>query len=240
MKHIQQVLVLAHGWGYNHRFFNPLLQTLQSKGTLENSLVVALECGYFPDQAKAGLMLYTPDAWQHHPAETLHNLVLAHADARWLGLGHSLGVVRLLDTSVRWNCLLSINGFTRLAALQTGEAGVAPRVLARMLNKARNNLPLVLADFHQSCGHTPAWTTLSDAALLTDLAWMQSVNIEHRLGRVVAIYSPSDAIVPKALAESCFAQAEHCTLLAVDAPHGELGKNATRYTDALLPHLRSH
>ncbi|HEX4917375.1 MAG TPA: hypothetical protein VFV43_05715 [Limnobacter sp.] len=239
MKHIQQVLVLAHGWGYNHRFFNPLLQTLQSEGTLENSLVVALECGYFPDQARAGVMLYTQDGWQHHPAETLHSLVLAHAEAPWIGVGHSLGTVRLLNTAVRWNCMVSINGFTRLAAMQAGQAGVAPRVLVRMLNKARSNMPKVLADFHHSCGHAPTWATLDDRALLTDLEWMLNVDIDPAVRRVVAIYSPSDAIVPKSLAESCFAQVALYTLITVDAPHGELGKNATRYTDVLLPVLRS-
>ncbi|HEX4878263.1 MAG TPA: hypothetical protein VFV39_00330 [Limnobacter sp.] len=251
MKQTEQVLVLAHGWGYNHQFFNPLLQALQNRGGLANTQVLALECGYFPDQAKPGLMIHTPEGWQHHPMETLHNLVLAHASVPWIGMGHSLGMARLLSTALRWSCLLSIHGFTRLAALTTGQAGVAPRVLARMVSKARSNLPQVLEEFHRACGHQPNWTTLNEAALLADLVWLQTLDLQgslpDRLGThsahpttLLAIYSPRDAIVPATLSQTCFLDAPKCTHLTVDASHGEMGVNPSRYTEALLPHLRSH
>lgn len=252
MKAIERVVVLAHGWGYNHRFFNPLVSALQAHTprVFEHSLVVALESGYFPDQAKPGIMIHSPQGWEHHSADTLHSLVLAHADAPWLGIGHSLGVVRLLNTSVRWCTMVSLHGFAQLAAMQPGQPGVAPRVLARMLSKAKTNLPQVLGDFHRACSHTPEWTTLNAPALLADLQWMQEANLEAELGnvlntpaktssQVLALYSPHDAIVPAALAQNCFVQGPRCTLLAVDAAHGELGHSAARYTDLLLPVLRN-
>mgnify|MGYP000601417801 CR=1 FL=1 len=90
---ITQVLLMAHGWGYNHRFFNALLNILPAN-TRETTLFVCLEAGYFPEQARPGLMIHTPgistqDQWVHYATETLHSLVLAYADVPWLGLGHS-------------------------------------------------------------------------------------------------------------------------------------------------------
>jgi hypothetical protein len=251
---ITQVLLMAHGWGYNHRFFNALLNTLP-ESTRNTTLFVCLEAGYFPEQAKQGLMIradqnipgtniqgaYTANQWEHHSAETLHSLVLAYAEVPWLGLGHSLGFSKLLDFSVRWHSLFSLHGFTHFTN---------NRVLARMIRKAEQNMAEVLADFHKRCGHNAQWTTLNEQTLLADLRSMQELNTQKPLQQALshgaelhAWASNTDEIVPLALAQQCFGNTlkqQNRMLHILACEHASIATAPARYTDTLLPLLSQH
>lgn len=242
---ITQVLLIAHGWGYNHRFFNALLNTLPAN-TRETTLFVCLEAGYFPEQARPGLMIHTPgistqDQWVHYATETLHSLVLAYADVPWLGLGHSLGFSKLLEFSVRWHSLFSLHGFTHFTN---------NRVLARMIHKAEQNMAEVLADFHKRCGHDAHWATLNEQTLLADLRSMQTLNAAQALQQALshgaelhAWASNRDEIVPLALAQQCFdptLKQQNRGLYTLASEHAGIATAPARYTDILLPLLSQH
>lgn len=242
---ITQVLFMAHGWGYNHRFFNALLNALPAN-TRNTTLFVCLEAGYFPEQARQGLMIYTQginnqSPWVHHPAEVLHSLVLAHAEVPWLGLGHSLGFSKLLDFSVRWHSLFSLHGFTHFTH---------DRVLARMVRKAEQNMAEVLADFHNRCGHNAQWATLNEQTLLADLRSMQQLDAAQALQQALshgaelhAWASNTDEIVPLTLVQQCFDRTlkqQNRTLYTLASEHAGIATAPARYTDTLLPLLSQH
>ena len=239
MSATHQVVVMSHGWGYNHTFFSPLIAQLPRHDG-KNTLFVCLEAGYFPEQAHAGLMIHQDDHWQWHPLETLHSLVLAHAGVPWVGLGHSLGFSKLLEFAVRWHTLVSVHGFTHFVKTNPHTEGVAPKVLQRMVTKAGTNMPEVLNDFHQQCGHVANWHTLNEPTLLSDLQSMAELNTGPALeaclnhgSRLAAIVSSADKIVPQGLSHACFPNPEH--RFAVRAQHSELGHNPSRYTSVLYP-----
>ncbi len=245
---IQRVLLLAHGWGYNHRFFDPLVKALPN-AIRETTLLACLEAGYFDDQAPSGLMVYTEGEWTHHPLETLHSLVLAHGNLPWLGFGHSLGFSKLLDFSVRWHSLISLHGFTRFAANALQPEGTAPRVLARMCQKAEQNLPEVLNEFHARCGFNAAFAVLNEQALLVDLHSMQILDCATALraalsngAELLAWAGLQDKIVPLPLAQACFNEllnSQGNQLITLAAEHAELARTPALYTGALLPLLNT-
>ena len=239
MNPVHQVVVLAHGWGYNHRFFNELLANLSQKQRA-NTLFVCLEMGYFPDQAQAGLMVHLDEDWQWHPLETLHSLVLAHAGVPWVGVGHSLGFSKLLEFAVRWHTVISVHGFTHFVKAGAHTEGVASRILQRMVQKAHTNMPELLAHFHQQCGHVANWHTLNESALLVDLQSMAQLDTGSTLqscmtqgSHLAAIISPVDNIVPEGLSHACFPNPEN--RFALQAQHSELAYNPSRYTAVLYP-----
>lgn len=246
LKHPKQVLVMAHGWGYNHRFFDALLAQLPSP-LLESTLVICLESGYFPDQSTAGLVIRQNNIWQFEHADTLQHLALAHGDLPWLGLGHSRGFSSLLQLPVHWHTLFSLHGFTWFAQATGHHAGTPPRLLARMLNKAKNDMGGVLEDFQQRCGHVAAASHLNETALLNDLAELQTLNCTDQLAQVLkagtrlyAWASPLDQIVPLELAQACFQQSLHAqgsSLNTLAAQHAELAHAPASYTCDLLPLL---
>lgn len=243
---ISQVLVMAHGWAYNHHFFDSFLATLTPE-IQQHTLLVCLEAGYFPEQSVEGLMIYTEGEWTHHPTETLHSLVLAHANAPWLGLGHSLGFSKLLEFSVRWHSLISLHGFTHFVSNDKHKVGIPARVLARMFQKAEQNMPAVLSDFHGRCQHEPDWGTLNEQALLTDLKNMGTLDCSSQLTQILehgtnlhVFNSNEDCIVPIQLTQACFEAAlsrQGHILCNVAAQHGEFASTPARYTDSLLPIL---
>lgn len=251
MKHpeITQVLLMAHGWGYNHRFFDAFIQSLPTN-IRETTLFVCLEAGYFPEQATAGLMVQANQAWIHHPTEALHSLVLAHAEVPWLGLGHSLGFSKLLDFSVRWHSLFSLHGFTHFTSSEQYTEGTPPRVLARMIQKAEQNIAEVLTNFHTRCGHAADWATLNEHTLLADLRSMQHLDTTTALQTTLAHGADfhawagtNDDIVPLPLAQACFnptLSKQGHTLYTLAAEHARFANTPARYTDTLLPLLSQH
>ena len=245
-QHIKQVVLMSHGWGYNHHFFDPFLNSVPVD-THDSTLFVCLDAGYFPDQSKAGLVVQTSGEWVHHPLESLHSLVLAHAEVPWLGMGHSLGFSKLLDFSVRWHSLISLHGFTRFTKNDIHPAGTAPRVLSRMIEKAGHNIAEVLGEFHARCGHQPRWTVLDEHALLNDLQSMVNLDCAATLSQALshgadfnAWAGTDDQIVPLALAQTCFADvlsSQGRALFTPAAQHADFASAPARYTDTLLPLL---
>ena len=251
MKHtsIERVLLMAHGWGYNHRFFDAFLSTLPAN-LRSTTLFACLEAGYFPEQAKAGLLVQINNEWIQHPVEALHSLVLAHAEVPWLGLGHSLGFSKLLNFAVRWHSLFSVHGFTHFTQSDKHTEGTAPRILARMVHKAEQNMAAVLSDFHTRCGYSPQWGNLNEQALLSDLASMQYLDCANGLvqalthGAVFHAWAGSDdAIAPLPLQQACFQStlSDHGHALhTVEAQHAGFANTPARYTGTLLPLLSQH
>lgn len=238
MQHPDQILVLAHGWGYDHRFFSPWLTHVNTTTpqALANRLVVCLEAGYFPEQSAQGLWYQDGEHWVWQPTEALHSLVLAHPKARWVGVGHSMGYARLLELSIQWHSLISLHGFSHLARLEPAGPGVAPRVLQAMRNKACTQLPQVLEDFHKQCGLPLNHNTLDHARLLNDLDLLNTLDLRHRHQQLLeqgsqihAWASRQDRIVPPSLSEACFEQPHW-----VDAPHAGLALTPAGYTEELL------
>lgn len=242
---MKQVLLLAHGWGYNHHFFDAFLKILPA-AVADQTLIACLEEGYFPEQARPGLMILQQGEWTWQASERLSNLVLAHAELPWLGLGHSLGFAKLLNLSIRWHSLFSLHGFTRFTASAPHPEGTPARIMTRMLQKAQHNLAAVLQEFHARCGHTPHWTRLNAPALLDDLALLQSLDTSLPLAEALsrgagfqAWCSESDPIVPFDLTKACFEK--HLSALGhalhlVDGEHAAIADCPSLYTP-LMAHL---
>ncbi|HEX4857141.1 MAG TPA: hypothetical protein VFV28_10030 [Limnobacter sp.] len=211
---------------------------------LDNSMIACLEAGYFPDQASAGLMTFHKGEWTHHATEALHSLVLAHAGLPWLGLGHSQGFQKLIELSVRWHRLFSLHGFTRFTSGPDFQEGTPPRVMSRMVQKAEQNLPLVLQDFHERCGHVPHWARLDEQSLLHDLRSLQALNctsaLQHTMAHGTELHAWSsmrDRIVSLEMADACFGKAlsaQGRELHKVDAEHAGFADRPALYTGSLL------
>ncbi|GLR24928.1 alpha/beta fold hydrolase [Limnobacter litoralis] len=240
------VIVFAHGWGYDPSFFNPLIEALQREHAdwFNQCLVVALDQGYFSKSGEGALKVWEQSAWVPHPAETLHGLVMGHSDAHWAGVGHSLGFAHLLAYAIKWRKLVSVAGFTHFCS-QGDLPGTAPRVLQRMVTQLKTDPAGVLTAFQQRAGylpmHTPTLPSTLNAhhPLLQDLESMLTLNCADTLTKllnqgvqVLAIEQPGDPIVEHTMAGRLH------RLTVTNAPHSELARNPSRYTQALVDFLK--
>lgn len=126
-----------------------------------------------------------------------------------IAVGHSLGVLWWLAlTDLPWAKLVAINGFPRFTAAADFPAGVAPRVLERMIKRFAVAPAAVLVDFHTACGGAGPALPADTAPLAAGLGTLGEADgravLATRLDDVLALAARDDAIVPAALSEAAF------------------------------------
>ncbi len=194
-------LVFYHGWGLDVNFWQPLAARLSQHPQ------VFFDAGYFGAPQNPNLS----------------------PDNRWVGIGHSLGFARALQTPPAggWAALVSVAGFTRFCALRSGGEGQPRRVVERMVRAYALEPQAVLADFLARCNLSACLPDLNavrnDSLLATDLALLMDIDVQAPLRAlttqgtlhtpVLALAARDDAIVPSALTEATFAQRPHTRLV---------------------------
>ena len=132
------------------------------------------------------------------------------ADAPVIGVGHSLGVMQLLDEPPAGLVgLVAINGFTRFASAADHPAGVPVRLLQRMMQRLDQDADATVAAFRarcglaaKPCGHASVPALRRGLQMLVEgdrrQAW------RNLAVPVLALASRQDPIVPPALSVACF------------------------------------
>lgn len=164
-------IVWSHGWGFNADFFTPLCQALPK---FHHNI---LDWGYFGKP--------------HIPTLDLHKPII--------GIGHSLGLAKLLDLKLPFTALVSLAGFTHFCQSRAFQAGTPLRVLARMEEKFILNPQQVLADFYVSCGYKAfpfVAQPLNLQLLQQDLSQLRTLSIDLPKIPLLAIAGKSDRVCP--------------------------------------------
>lgn len=176
-------VTLIHGWSYDASIWRDVLPLLNG---LDVEVVEVADLGFFGTPA-----LPQPCA------------------APRIAVGHSMGVLWWLAlTDLPWQKLVSLNGFPRFTAAPNFPAGVAPRVLERMIKRFAVAPAAVLADFHAACGGPGPALPADPAPLAAGLRTLGETDgraaLITRSDDVLALASRDDAIVPAALSEAAF------------------------------------
>jgi hypothetical protein len=217
-------IILAHGWAYTPSIFEPWL--LLHPETQPTPRILALNQGYFEPSTHAHWQ-----AWQPH-TQTWTNTQAPDPQTPCIGIGHSLGLSKLLAQPFTWQTLISINGFTQF-----------PQSLAlrQMIRKAKTDLRNLIPMFHQQCSapmppHTEA---LNASALQTDLESLHTLDCSTALSQTVAqntriihIATKQDSIIAPQHSTACFATHPPQLLQSIEqeGPHADLYTTPTRYT----------
>lgn len=213
--------VFAHGWAYTLEFFSPLLKALlvEHPALMASFQVFGLEQGYF--ERPAGVYQWTGTDWVRS--------TLPSALPPALGIGHSLGLAKLLTLPSPCAHLLSLNGFTRFTAQERGQTGTPKRLVERMLSKLHQAPEVVVQDFWARAEHTEGASTCGSrkegpvhlTPLIDDLQSMIDLDLSSSLQnmpskQLLSVWSKEDQIVSAELSAQTFPA--DC-LQEVNAPH---------------------
>ena len=118
---------------------------------------------------------------------------------------HSLGtMLTLADIPAQCHALVAIAGFDRFCAGEDA-AGVAPRVLDRMLNRFESAPQQVVADFRAQCGFDEPFGPIDGDMLRADLAMLRSLDCRAEAAAlsipVLSLHGATDQILPAAMRE---------------------------------------
>ena len=143
-----------------------------------------------------------------------------HAD---VVVTHSFGTMRALAAPpAGTRAMIAINGFDCFTARPGFPAGIAPRVLERMVSRFAVDHGATLAEFRKRCGALPQQEPIDPAPLAADLARLRTE--DHRAGwsgPLLVIHGARDPIVPPKLQAATFADRPDARRVVL-AQHGHL------------------
>lgn len=176
-----RTLVFVHGWGFDAQFWQPVAERL-------------------PEFARVFVEFGFHAAQPHHPKVPGAIVV-----------GHSMGFPWALANVPRpWAGAIAVNAFPRFTRSPDYVAGVAPRMIERMLAKFAEEPAAVTKDFLERCGvEQPQVDDIKPAALGEALAWLAVCDERQALKTlgcpVLALAGTRDAIVPESMSRDAFA-----------------------------------
>ena len=129
----------------------------------------------------------------------------------FVAVTHSFGALRILrDPPPGCRGLVAINGFDRFVA-GSGGAGVASRVVERMIAGFDEDARAVVSQFRERCGHGAPFGALAREVLREDLVALRDGDARAGAARfarpILSLQGGADPILPAGLRETCFASA---------------------------------
>lgn len=140
-----------------------------------------------------------------------------------LVIAHSFGTMRALAHPPHGTrAVVAINGFDCFTARPDFPAGVAPRVIDRMVQRLGTDPLGTVSEFRRRCGALPPDLPLSPEPLIADLDRLRGE--DHRgawTGPLLVIHGARDPIVPATLQAATFADRPDARRIVLDG-HGHL------------------
>ncbi|WP_051908777.1 alpha/beta fold hydrolase [Candidatus Odyssella acanthamoebae] len=189
-------LICWHGWGYDNTFFAPLMKILTDVD------IICVNEGYFGAP-------YIPPV----------------ANDVAIGIGHSQGFSRLIQTFPNLQGYVSLNGFTQFMRSQNFPNGTPKAMLGAMIQQYQRHPDVVLQTFYERTGHPHLGAPLhrNDELLRQNLTALRSLSIKLPEAPILAIAGTDDLITPVTLQQDCFSKLH----LIENANHSLLPTHAT-------------
>ena len=175
------ILLFVHGWDFDASFWNDLADLLPD---------------WRSERADRGYFGTPRDPQVADPV---------------IAVAHSFGAMRILrDPPPKCRGLVAVNGFDCFAA-RAGFAGVAPRVLDRMVARFDEDPEAVLSDFHRRCGSDAPFGAPCPQVLRQDLLALRDMDCRAASARagfpILSLQGAKDPILPPAMRDAVFAAA---------------------------------
>jgi pimeloyl-[acyl-carrier protein] methyl ester esterase len=172
--------IFCHGWGYDATFWSPLLPYFKKERT------IVLDLGYFGDEKKA---------------------LLDDSSVEWIGIGHSLGLMKLMALPISFHQLIGLHGFLHFLGANEALNEKRRREWIGLKHAFKRNPMTTLANFHQRAG--VRCQTFHDKPLDVTRLYEDLIELASPLSLVsstsmLILGSQDDMIVPPELLDDNF------------------------------------
>lgn len=191
----KQCFVFCHGFGFDATFWNPLRPYFIGADT------IYLDLGYFDNPC-----------------------MLIHADdaVDFIGIGHSLGLMKLMSLGIKFKCLVGLHGFIHFLGFDQQLYRRRERELMHLIKQFTRSPEATLMAFYQRTGvpwDLATRNAFNQTPLLKDLrslAHPMQSNVQ-----LLVLGSNDDKITPPELIEDNFSHHTHVTIHILNhAQHG--------------------
>ena len=206
-------LVFCHGFGLTPFFWNRLIPQLP----LTHFKIHQLDLGYFTT----------------HQIKAFDKTPPFHPDDTWIGIGHSLGLRKLLDLNLPFNTFLGLNGFIEFIGFYPRIKQIRLRALNQLHYDLERDPIAALRRFHRDIGWTPinehdenlvCWDSLQPERVISELTYLTTplgAQARQHISRcpIHLFGSPEDIIVPLSLIEAHSHYYPRCIIHTI--PHSQ-------------------
>lgn len=189
--------IFCHGFGFDNSFWENLSPFFL------NEKCTYLESGYFGDNPTVS------------PASS---------ETRLIGIGHSLGIPKLLSLNINFDYLIGLNSFINFLGTAPDLRKKRQQELYFLKNQLQKSPISTMQDFYQRCGvpmENGKVIKINTEMLLKELDFLtESVSIPQA-SRVLMLGAKDDVIVPPEILYDNFEKLTHVSIRIVD--HGKHG-----------------
>lgn len=150
------------------------------------------------------------------------NFIVREGQA-YVGIGHSLGFLKLNNSGIKFKALIGIQSFLNFCGNDPVRRKRLQKNLDRMIMQCKRDRDRLLEFFYSLCGYTGAgYTGLNRELLIADLLLMKN-RYEHCGCPTLIIGSAGDAVVENWILQDDFAGHSNIKLRYIDHDHHTLG-----------------
>lgn len=199
--------VFCHGFGFDASFWNHLKPYFEGEETFYCDL------GYFGER--------------RFPSKILTD------QFNYIAIGHSFGLIALLDLPIPWSCVLGLNGFVDFLGNEPVLKAARLREWTALQARLKRSPMVTLSLFYKRVGvlNTPAWEAMDEARLQEDLERLVIPPPPSSFNKMILLSAKDDVVVPPSLIEDNLKRHSEIRLDYVDE-----GKHALGHA---LPHVVS-
>ena len=189
--------IFCSGWGFDARFWRPLL-------------------GYFNSASYTVLTL-----GEEKEAQILSKFnLLQRSDKAFIGIGHSLGFKKLLNLPLSYHQLIGLQAFTCFLGFDSSLIQKRQRILKTMTENFTRQPQVVLSQFYKKCGveTTPEIQLSSpdNSLLAQDLKLLYDSQKFSSKVPTMILGTSHDKIVPPVIIYDNFAKSENVSIEILD------------------------
>ena len=171
--------IFCHGWGYDPSFWDNL------KPYFKGYKCIFWDLGYFGPSALP---------------------IAIDESVKWIGIGHSLGFLKLLNSPISWHKLIGLQAFLNFQGHAPSLKRKRSRDLLKLQNHFEEDAIGALLNFHKLCGMQPPYQIMNIANLQKDLAILATTHSLREKLPCLILGCEDDLIVTKAVVQDNFSQ----------------------------------
>ena len=145
-------------------------------------------------------------------------------DKTYVGIGHSIGFLKLNNSGLKFDALVALQGFLNYCGSSDRMRKIREAGIAKVRNRVITNKNESLRQFRSFCGYDKEVTTDIPLQTLLHELDMMGKSYEHCRVKTLVIGSADDVIVPMSIINDNFSHLANATILQLD-----YGKHALGY-----------
>jgi pimeloyl-[acyl-carrier protein] methyl ester esterase len=201
--------IFCHGFGFDSTFWNPLKIFFSKQNTL------FIDLGYFSDTANT---IRTLNAILNEAREQ-------HNHINYIGIGHSLGLMKLASSNIPFSHLIGLHGFINFFGFDNQLHSVREREWMSLKKHFLRSPESTLKQFYQRAGvaFDISQKTIKRTILQEDLEVLKQSMILPPMMPSLILGAVDDKIVPPVLIEDNFASNSQVTIEILNQGQHALG-----------------